>query len=115
MDVVWSRNLSDFAVSEVLAVLEKKRSIAYTTVMTTLARLHDKGVLLRKRQGKRYAYTPRWSREQFLEGTAREVLAGAVSRPRALALLVEKVSEASESELDALQALIEKRRKELGA
>src|SRR5687767_3622770 len=102
MDVVWGRRLDQFSVSDVRAVLEKKRSIAYTTVMTTLARLHDKGVLRRERQGKRYAYTPRYTREQFLEGTAREVLDGAVSRPRAMALLVEKVSEANERELDAL-------------
>ena len=40
MDVVWSRRLGTFAVSDVLAVLERRRTIAYTTVMTTVARLH---------------------------------------------------------------------------
>jgi predicted transcriptional regulator len=32
--------------------------LAYTTVMTTLARLYDKGVLDRERSGRAYAYTP---------------------------------------------------------
>jgi predicted transcriptional regulator len=32
-------------------------SLAYTTVMTTLARLHDKGALVRKRSGRAYAYS----------------------------------------------------------
>src|SRR5262245_41232988 len=33
------------------------RELAYTTVMTVLSRLHEKGVLTRKREGKRYLYT----------------------------------------------------------
>lgn len=32
--------------------------VAYTTVMTTLARLHDKGALRRGRAGRAYAYEP---------------------------------------------------------
>jgi predicted transcriptional regulator len=113
MDIVWSRHFQIFAVSDVLAILEKKRDIAYTTVMTTVARLHDKGVLSRKREGKKYLYSPILTREQFLESTAREVLDSAVSGPSALALLAGKVSEASECELDELEALIRHRRGEL--
>ena len=67
MDVVWSKRLVSFAVSDVLGILEKKRAIAYTTVMTTVARLHAKGLLARERDGKRYLYSPKLSREQFLE------------------------------------------------
>jgi len=114
MDVVWRRQLGAFAVSDVLAVLEKQREIAYTTVMTTLSRLHDKGLLTRTRQGKRYLYSARLTREQFLEGTAREVLAGAVGEQQALAMLVERASESSSAGLDELEALIRRRRKELG-
>lgn len=113
MDVVWSKRLARFAVSEVLVVLEKQRDIAYTTVMTTLARLCDKGVLARERDGKRYLYSPAYSRESFLENTARDVLDGAMSEQGALAMLVEKVSEASSEELDGLEALIRQRREEL--
>jgi predicted transcriptional regulator len=113
MDVVWSRRLTSFAVSDVLAVLEKQREIAYTTVMTTLVRLHDKGLLDRQRDGKRYLYSPKLTREQFLESTAREVLDSAVGGPRAMAMLAEKVSEASAGELDQLEAIIRRRREEL--
>lgn len=31
--------------------------LAYTTVMTVMARLHDRGLLARKRAGRAYAYT----------------------------------------------------------
>jgi len=114
MDVVWRKDLREFAVSEVLGVLEKQRDIAYTTVMTTLSRLHDKGVLTRVRDGKRYRYSSKLSREQFLEATARDVLDRAVGGRQALVMLAEKLSEASSSELDDLEALIRRRRRELG-
>jgi predicted transcriptional regulator len=113
MDIVWSKQLTSFAVSDVLAVLEKRRSIAYTTVMTTIVRLHGKGLLDRARDGKRYIYSPKLTREQFLESTAREVLDGSIGGHQIIAMLAEKVSEASAGELDALEALIRRRREEL--
>ena len=113
MDVVWSRKLSSFAVGDVLAILEKKRDIAYTTVMTTVTRLHDKGLLRRERDGKRYLYAPKMSREEFMTSTARAVLDEAVGGHQAMAMLAEKVSEASTGELDELEALIQRRREEL--
>lgn len=113
MDVVWTKKLERFSVSDVLTELEKVRDIAYTTVMTTLVRLHDKGVLDRARDGKRYLYTPKRSREQFLESNARDILDRSVSGQHALAMLVDKVSESSLDELDALEALIRQRREAL--
>lgn len=115
MDVVWGKQLSSFAVGDVLAILEKQRDIAYTTVMTTVTRLYEKGILEREREGKRYLYSPKLSREEFLQSTAREVLDEAVGGHQAMAMLAEKVSEASAGELDDLEALIQKRREELDA
>lgn len=113
MDVVWNRDFRTFAVGDVLSVLEKKREIAYTTVMTTVARLFDKGILSRKREGRKYLYAPKYSREEFLESTAREVLNCAATGHGALAMLADKVSEASRLELDELESLIRQRRQEL--
>lgn len=115
MDVVWGKQLVSFAVGDVLAVLEKQRDIAYTTVMTTVTRLYEKGILERERDGKRYLYSPKLSREEFLQSTAREVLDEAVGGHQAMAMLAEQVSEASAGELDDLEALIQKRREELDA
>lgn len=115
MDVVWGKQLVSFAVGDVLAILEKQRDIAYTTVMTTVTRLYEKGILERERDGKRYLYSPKLSREEFLQSTAREVLNEAVGGHQAMAMLAEKVSEASAGELDDLEALIQKRREELDA
>ena len=41
---------------EVLEALD--RELAYTTVMTTLSRLHDKDAVTRARAGRAYAYAP---------------------------------------------------------
>lgn len=113
MNAVWSKRLVSFAVGDVLAILEKQREIAYTTVMTTVARLHEKGLLKRERDGRRYLYSPKVTREEFLESTARTVLDGAVDSQQAMAMLAEKVSEASAIDLDKLEALILQRREEL--
>lgn len=112
MDVVWSKKLERFSVADVLAVLARKRAIAYTTVMTTVARLYDKGLLRREREGKRYLYSPVMSRESFLQSTAREVLDQLGASEGALALLVDTV--ADPETLDELERLIRKRRKALG-
>jgi predicted transcriptional regulator len=116
MDAIWSRGWEHFTVSDVLAVLEKRREIAYTTVMTTVARLFDKELLRRRRDGKRYIYQPRLTREEFLQQTARDVLReiGAPAGRESLSLLVKTISSADTSGLDELERLIELRRKELG-
>lgn len=80
-------------------------------------RLHDKGLLARRKEGKRYLYSPRLTREEFVLETARDVLAGledARSR-QAIALLADSVSEASAEDLDALERLIRRRRRELAS
>ena len=114
MDVVWSRGLNDFAVTDVHEVLEKRRGIAYTTVMTTLSRLSDKEVLQRRRDGKRYLYSPLFTRETFVQTTVREVLEslGNSASREALAQLVETTADTET--LDELERMIRLRRKELG-
>jgi predicted transcriptional regulator len=47
----------------------KKR--AYTTYMTIMARLHKKGMLVRRREGKTDFYAPSQAREEYLAVRAR--------------------------------------------
>jgi len=44
----------------------------YTTIMTIMARLHRKGLLTRRRQGKTDIYAAALSREEYQEARARE-------------------------------------------
>ncbi|MGW7525914.1 BlaI/MecI/CopY family transcriptional regulator [Streptomyces sp. NPDC054783] len=59
MRVMWDAP-GPRTVREVLDALNRHRAdpLAYTTVMTVLARLADKGVLSRTRQGRGFAYEP---------------------------------------------------------
>jgi predicted transcriptional regulator len=44
---------------------------AYTTYMTIMARLHKKGVLDRRREGKTDYYAPKLSRDEYMSARAR--------------------------------------------
>lgn len=69
MEVIWkSRKAS---VREVLLILKKKRKIAYTTIMTVMARLHGKGILKRKLDCTgAFIYMPVKDKESFLQKTS---------------------------------------------
>ena len=51
------------------------KDIAYTTVMTTMGRLYEDGVLDRVKVGLSYTYRPRETREQFEERQIRAIIA----------------------------------------
>lgn len=59
MEIVWDLG-EPCSVREVLVRLNGRRDddLAYTTVMTTMSRLADKGLLQREQQGRSYLYEP---------------------------------------------------------
>jgi len=82
--------------------------LAYTTVMTVLARLADKGALSRRRDGKRFIYGPSRATAKLKSGVVarlhRTLFAGTRLRPFA-ALLDEE--DLSDDELRALRKLVD--------
>jgi len=48
-----------------------KNKFAYTTVMTVLVRLHEKGLVGREQQGKGYLYTPRYTMAELRDRMAK--------------------------------------------
>jgi BlaI family transcriptional regulator, penicillinase repressor len=86
---------------------------AYTTVMTVLSRLHEKGVLARKRDGKRFLYslsTQAQARTSSMVERVHRTLFKTV-RARPIAALIEE-SELTRDELKALRALVDEKLKE---
>jgi predicted transcriptional regulator len=67
MDVVWAGG-GETTVRQVMDELNAGSSPdrAYTTFMTVMARLDDKGLLKRRREGKTDIYRPVMSREDYL-------------------------------------------------
>ncbi|EKE14890.1 MAG: hypothetical protein ACD_12C00253G0002 [uncultured bacterium] len=72
MKCLWGKNLK--TVREVFECLKKERKIAYTTVMTVMGRLVEKGVLRRQLDGKTYYYEPVRSRENFFKKSSQKII-----------------------------------------
>jgi predicted transcriptional regulator len=83
---------------------------AYTTLMTTLDRLHRKGVLTRMKSGRAFLYEPRCSREELRLGLAEDalgaILGPGVSAHPMLSFFLEAVSRKDEALLDELERLV---------
>ena len=109
MNLLWQQ--PDQSVVEVEERLRRKRDIAHTTVLTTLDRMHRKGYLSRKKQGKAFIYSPRYTREEFERGLAQEVLSAllvGMGEP-VLSTFIDLVGEDG-GKLDKLEALIKQKR-----
>lgn len=110
MELMWSRDQA--TVRDIHDTLALRRAIAYTTVMTTMSRLFDKGILRRRPQANHYLYSPALTRDEFTRRVAGSVIDGLLedfSRP-ALAHLVDRIGEADEERLRELEELIRRRR-----
>jgi len=70
MDVVWHRQ--PVTVSNVVETIERK--LAYTTVLTTMKILEEKGILCRgEKIGRAHTYTARVTREEVRVGMLRSL------------------------------------------
>lgn len=108
LGVLWAAD-SACTPRDVHDALGSERDLAYTTVMTILVRLWQKGLVNRERAGRAYAYTPVESRDERVASRMRELLAGAGDRSAALAGLVESLPD---DELDALRRIVGRARTE---
>src|ERR1700678_2626953 len=102
MDRVWEHG-EPVTVRALFDELSAERTIAYTTVMSTMDNLHRKGWLDRVKDGKAYRYTATASREQYSARLMREALAGG-GDPEAV--LSHFVAQMDGEESDALRAVV---------
>ncbi|MBI2040069.1 BlaI/MecI/CopY family transcriptional regulator [Candidatus Microgenomates bacterium] len=73
MEIIW-RLKESVSVRDVTEILLRKRQIAYTTVMTIMGRLVNKGLLKRKVAGKAYLYQPHYSKDKFLTRISHQLI-----------------------------------------
>ena len=104
MDRVWARG-RPVTVRELFDELATERTIAYTTVMSTMDNLHRKGWLVRVRDGKAYQYTATASREEYSARLMREALADGGD---AEAVLSHFVAQIGSGESEALRSVLRK-------
>lgn len=106
MHVLWQLGEEErVTVRDVHASLSG-RSLAYTTVMTVMARLARKGYVEQEREGRAYRYRPRLTRAELTAELMREALAGAGQQDRDRAL-VSFVEEATPADLEALRRALD--------
>ena len=108
MDQLWDR--ADDVTVRSLIDSPGIRGLAYTTVMTVLDRLHQKGFVTRRRVGRAYSYRPRRTREEYLSGLVGQVFAASDDRRSVLLGFVRKIDEADLVELRKMIRDIERER-----
>ena len=110
LEALWRRG--DATVRD---VREDFPAAAYTTLMTTMERLHKKGVLDREKRGRAFVYRPASSRAEmesgFVTRAIQPLLAGDSAHP-VLSSFVDEVSRSDERLLDELERLVQAKRRE---
>ena len=109
MKVVWDRDR--VTVRDVYEALRKRRQIAYTTVMTMMTILDEKGFLKRTPgEGRAFIYEPAGSRQTVVRGMVKEFIDrvfGGSANPLMLHLIEDKHLTASD--LDELRRAIRRK------
>jgi predicted transcriptional regulator len=111
MECVWE--LGPLSVREVHRCLLARRDIAYTTVMTVMSRLAEKGLLARHAKGRAFIYSAPVPRDEYCAGVAKDFIAGMLagaSKP-VLAHFVESLTADDTAQLDMLAEIIEEKRR----
>ena len=111
MEIIWDNG--DITVRQVFENLNEKRNLAYTTVMTVMSRLADKGLLEKVKEGAAFVYCAQFSREEFTQSTLKKVigeLLGDFAAP-VISQFVDSVGDVQPDKLEELARLIEEKRK----
>src|SRR5262245_63732814 len=108
MELIWRRpeRAAEVSVRDIHLAFNER--LAYTTLMTTLDRLHKKGLLDRRKGGRAFFYSARFSPDEFERGVARGVIdtllgRGADGVEPILACIIDAVSERDRALLDELE------------
>ena len=107
---VWACTDTGCLGAEVQEALDAKRPVALTTVLTTLDRLRDKGIVAREREGKAYRYRAALTEEQLQQRIVDGVLTDLIAQfPKAVASYFAQQGLAETgSEADTLAGLAER-------
>jgi len=77
MELIWGcPGQRGTTVRDVFERLSKRRRIAYTTVMTTMARLARKRLLRTETRGQTHVYYPNFTRDEFASQCVGRILEG---------------------------------------
>ncbi|MEX0709070.1 MAG: BlaI/MecI/CopY family transcriptional regulator [Woeseia sp.] len=107
MAVLWDRE--EASVREVTDVLSEQQPVAYSTALTMLRILNDKGYVTYRKEGRAFVYCPLVSRHEARSSALRHLIAKFFNgSPEALAQNLVDETDVDLAELERLQAKLEK-------
>lgn len=108
MEYMW--DYKQASVRHVYTELRKKRSIAYTTVMTVMFRLFKKGILKRRRKNNAHVYSVAIERDDFYKQSSADFVKEYVDQfgDLAIANFVDALDEIDSDKLSKLQEELNK-------
>ena len=107
--LVWGHG--EATVREIRSALSRRRPLAYTTIMTVMVRLTDKGLLRRRKLGRAFLYSTKRTREELAADLAGDVARALVADFGDMAI-VQFVKEVASVDPAALARLAELARAE---
>lgn len=114
LDALWG-SAQPLSVRDVLAQIRRRSALAYTTVLTVLDRLHQKGLVNRRKRGRAFLYLPALTKAEWLGQRAARVLASDNSESAAVMAAFLDSAERTDPEIvKQLTELIAARRRETG-
>jgi predicted transcriptional regulator len=72
MKILWERGES--AVADLVAAINEKTQLAYTSVLTTIRILERKGYVLHRQEGRAFLYSPRVAEREVKKSEIRNML-----------------------------------------
>ncbi|HVF58395.1 MAG TPA: BlaI/MecI/CopY family transcriptional regulator [Thermoanaerobaculia bacterium] len=111
MTIVWEGGAT--TVREVYETLRQRRPVAYTTVMTMMNILEQKGFLEREREGRAFVYRPTRSQRRVVRQMVREFVErvfGGSARPLLVHLVEDR--KLTPEDLREIARLLERKKKE---
>ena len=111
MKVVWDRGAA--TVKEVCDAMSQRKVTAYTTILTLMGILEEKGALVHTRSGRAYVYKPLLSREQATRNQIHDVLTRFFDgNPEKMIESVLETGLTDPEQLGSVKSLVESRRQE---
>lgn len=105
MNIIWEKGRA--TVGEVVKALESEPPLAYSTVLTTLRILEQKGCVSHTQEGRAYVYEPLIDRQQARRSALQHLISRFFNNsPELLVLNVLEHEELDAQELERLKAMI---------
>lgn len=105
MEILWQRNSG--TVADVVAALPAETDLAYSTVLTTLRILEEKGYLCHEKEGRAFVYRPVVEKTTAQRSALRHILSRFFgNRPDLLVQNLLEDEDLSEAEIRRLRQMI---------